>query len=146
VRVEQRAARERDRHGVHAEVAMTEVLIDGGALERGHVARPPSIGGHRAPGAEGLRQPEDGAAGADGHGARHLLGLAGHREVHVADRAAEERIADRSAHDPHVRRAAQRLTNGDDRSSRAQGVIESSRTHAPQCTRGTRGPIPQVTS
>ena len=72
---------------------------------------------------------------------RHLLGVAGHRKVDVAQRAAQVRVPDDSSHQPRRRPVLQGGAQGPHRF----GGLQRPRGHQTS-TRGTRAVSPQVTS
>ena len=120
------------------EVAPRQVLLDRLALQRRHVHLEAALAVQRAPGAERLRQREHRAAERPGHAPRRLLGVAGHRQVQVAQRAAEERVAHDAAHQPRLRPAAPGPRAGPAPARRSSSALRGHQTS----TRRTRGRQP----
>ena len=148
VRVDQLAARERHRHRVDREVALREVVLDRGALQRRHVA-PPS----RARGRSRARRRTRPTAGTRGPPQRLRpspraagSGVARRRPgPRRATRPPEQRVAHGAAHDPGVALLARAR-----RAPRRTGAATSSRSSRPlTCAGVPAAPAacsPQVTS
>ena len=135
---------ERHRERVHAEVALSQVLLDGRPLEWRDVADPTAP--HGAPGPEGLGQRKHRAAGGLRHRPGGLLRGALHGEVHVAHRTVEQGVAHAAPHHPGaVAALRERVARGAHRRRLAkaiQGRVQPSRGYA----LSTRPVSPQVTS
>ncbi len=110
----------RARHRIDGEVALAQIGLDRVALERREVVHALIAAVDHPPGAERLRQPEHGPLELGREGARGPRGVAGHRHVDVAHRAAQQLVAHGAADDPGL----------------AHGT----------CRRRTRGSSAQVTS
>ena len=110
---------------------------------RGEVA----AGADHTPAPECLGELERRAADRLGHGTGGALRLAAHRQVHVADRAAEQGVAHAAAHDPRLvhHSARQRVAHGAHGRLGGQAVVERAQ-RAPSHCRRTRGLSPHVIS
>ncbi len=150
VRVERRRIGicQRDRDRVHREVAECQVRLHPVTVQHADVDVPGAVRRQGAPGGELGRQPEHRAAGQATDRVGRLPRITGDDQVEVPDVATEGRIADRAADDPVPLRGAEGLAGGQHGRSAGQVLCDrgAHRPSEPTCTRGTRGPIPQVIS
>ncbi len=109
VRIDQRAALQRLRDRVHREVALGEVLLDGLALQGGHVNLPAATRRVHPPGTEVAAQLEHGTTRDHGEMPRERPRVTGYRDVQIEHGAAQKPVAHRAADDPR-RLVPQRLS------------------------------------
>lgn len=72
------------------------------APRRGQIGLPGAVSGQHPPGAPGVRQGEDGSPRSAGQTLGRLARVAGDDEVEIGQRAPQEPVAHRAAHEVHV--------------------------------------------